>query len=60
MTPKEAEKKYGKEMIEKMKRTGYLDGITISFTNKGEPDVPDEDYERAYRAAKGGHIIDFD
>ncbi len=57
MTPKEAEKKYGKEMIKKMEATGLLDGITITFNEYGEPEVPDIDYERAYRAANGEIVL---
>jgi len=56
MTPKEAEKKYGKEMLEKMRKTGWLDGITMTLNENGEVDVPDSDYDRAYRAAQGKKI----
>lgn len=56
MTPKEAEEKYGKEMLEKMEKTGFLSGITVTMNDKGEVDVPEQDYDRAYRAAKGEKI----
>lgn len=60
MTPKEADQKYGKENIEKMKKTGWLDGITVSLNEKGEIDVPEEDYERAFKAVYNKPIYDWD
>jgi hypothetical protein len=47
MTPKEAQKKYGKENFKKMQK--YLDGITLSINPKtSEEDIPQRDLERAY------------
>jgi hypothetical protein len=47
MTPKEAEKKYGKKNFKKMQK--YLDGITISINSKTrEKDIPERDLERAF------------
>ena len=62
MIPKEAEQKYGKEMLEKMRKTGFLDGITVSLLPNGEADVPESDYDRAFRAAQGQkiHPLDWD
>lgn len=60
MNQKQAEKKYGKEMLKKMEATGYLDGITISLTKDGEVDVPESDYERAYRKAIGQKMNQLD
>jgi len=56
MNQEQAEIKYGKEMLKKMELTGWLDGITITMNDKGEPDVPESDYERAFRAANGEKI----
>lgn len=56
MTPKEAKEKYGEEVLEKMIKTGWLDGITTTLNKDGIINIPDEDYERAYRAAKGEYI----
>lgn len=56
MTPKEAELKYGKERLELMVKTGWLDGITVTSNTKGEIDVPASDYDRAYRASLGKKI----
>ena len=56
MNQKEAEEKYGKETLEKMLKTGWLDGITITRLPNGEIDVPESDYDRAYRALKGEKI----
>lgn len=56
MTPKEAIQKYGPEMLEKMRNTGWLDGITVSLNENGEIDIPNSDYDRAYRAAKGEKV----
>ena len=54
MKPEEAEKKYGKEMLEKMVKTGFLDVITVTLNKDGTTDIPDRDYEIAYKAVKHG------
>jgi hypothetical protein len=47
MTPKEAEKKYGKKNFKKMQK--HLNGITISINPKTkEEDIPEIDLERAF------------
>lgn len=43
---------YGKETWTAMKDSKYLDGITISIRD-GEPDIPKEDLERAYKDIRG-------
>lgn len=48
MTPKEAEKEYGKKVFEKMKKSGELNGITVSIRENGEIDIPLRDLKRAY------------
>jgi hypothetical protein len=60
MTPKEAEKKYGKENLKKMQK--HLDGITISIDSKtGEEDIPERDLEMAYdMITKGWSNISWD
>jgi len=54
MTPKEAEEKYGKLMLEKMIKTGFLDGITVTINKDGTMNVPQKDYDIAYKAVKYG------
>ena len=56
MKKQEAEKKYGKEMLEKMVKTEYLNNITITMNKDGTTDIPERDYELAYRAVKGKYI----
>ena len=54
MTPKEAEKKYGKKNLKKMEK--YMDGITISIDPKtGEEDIPERDLEIAYDMITKGY-----
>ncbi len=43
MASEEAERKYGKEMMKKVKATGLLNGITMTILDNVETDVPDED-----------------
>jgi hypothetical protein len=47
---------FGKEMSDKMKKTGYLDGITCEMDETGQLLIPRSDIDRAYRAAKGEKI----
>lgn len=60
MTPKKALEIYGKEMLEKMDKTGYLDGITVTRLPNGDIDIPESDLDRAFRAVKKLPIGDFD
>jgi len=48
----ELEKKYGKKLIDKILKCGYLDGCTIAIINS-EEDIPEEDIIRAIREIKG-------
>jgi hypothetical protein len=48
----EVEEKYGKEIADKMKTSHWLDCITITMRD-GEPDIPEEDLDRAYRSIQG-------
>ena len=60
MTPKEAEKKYGKKMFKKMEESGELDGITCLIKGN-EIDIPERDLERAYDiVCKGWSNISWD
>ena len=56
MNKETAIKKYGKSMLKKMEKTGWLDGITVSINKDGTINVPESDYDRAYRAAMGEEI----
>ena len=55
MKESEAKKRFGKAMWNKMMKTGYLRGITVTLKN-GEMDIPESDLSIAYRAAKGEKI----
>lgn len=49
-------KKYGKDMADKMSRSPYLTGITISLNENGEADIPQRDVDLAFRDIRGEHI----
>ena len=53
MTPKEAEKVYGKKMFKKMQESGELDGITVVIRGK-EIEIPERDLKRAYDFVRKG------
>lgn len=55
LTHEEALNKYGKELLDKMKGTGWLDGVTGLMWN-GEMMIPESDYTRAYLAVNGNKI----
>lgn len=54
---KEIEEKYGKKLTEKIRKSGMLDGITVSL-KKGEEDIPERDIELAIKEIKGEKISD--
>jgi hypothetical protein len=60
MTWRAAVEWYGKETTDKMKATGYLNGITCTANEAGELIIPIDDLDRAYRASKGKPIFDWD
>ena len=45
-----AEKRFGKRMWKKMEK--YMEGITLTFDEDGDTDIPGRDIEYAYRMAK--------
>jgi hypothetical protein len=51
--------KYGKWMADRMAKSPFLDGITVTMRD-GQMDIPAEDIERAYQWAKGRKIIGWD
>ncbi len=55
MKREELEEKYGKELINKIFKEGYLDGCTISIIN-GKEDIPESDIRRAIREMGGEKI----
>ena len=57
----EVEKKYGKELADKMNKSQYLQGITIEMRD-GKPDIPEEDIIRAWKDVTGKfiHPLDWD
>lgn len=59
MTPKEAEKKYGKKIFKKMQEE--LAGATLLIKENGELDIPESDLRRAYEiVTKGQSEIPWD
>ncbi len=56
---KEIEKKYGKKLAEKIRKSKMLEGITISLKN-GEEDIPERDIELAIKEIKGEKISDME
>jgi len=60
MTNVEAEKFFGKEVYDKMKATGLLDGITCSANKEGQFVIYSCDLENAYHATKTGRALFID
>jgi hypothetical protein len=58
MTPKEAEKKYGKIIFKKMQK--YLYGVTVAKLPNGEFDIPEIDLDNAYKEMKGEKVLCWD
>lgn len=52
---REVEQKYGKTLAKKMKKSQYLDGITVTMRD-GEMDIPERDIDLAYRDVKKRYI----
>ncbi len=44
----EVEKKYGKELADKMSKSEWLCGITVTMLPDGRADIPESDIENAY------------
>ena len=40
----DVEKKYGKELANKMSKSKYLRGITVELTEEGKVDIPEGGY----------------
>lgn len=57
----EVEKKYGKRLANKMKKSKYLQGITMTLKN-GKLDIPERDIDLAYRDVmkRPIHIFEWD
>lgn len=52
----EVERKYGKKLSDKMKKSVYLKGITITRTEDGKVDIPEHDIYLAYKDVTGKDI----
>lgn len=52
----EVEKKYGKKLAAKMKKSKWLHGITVKIRKDGKIDIPECDIDRAYRDVTGKSI----
>jgi hypothetical protein len=51
----EIEKRYGKKLANKMKKSEYLIGITVEMKN-GQMDIPESDIHLAWKDATGKKI----
>lgn len=51
---------YGKEIADKMKRSSYLQGITVSINKDGEIDYPESDIRLAFKDIKGEKIHSYE
>jgi hypothetical protein len=49
----EVERKYGKEIADKMRSSQYLKVITVCLTEDGEVDIPESDIRNAFRETLG-------
>ena len=58
----EVEKKYGKELADKMRKSKYLQGITVELTEEGKVDIPEGDIRLAYKDVLGKpiHFLEWD
>ena len=52
----EVEKKYGKELANKISKSKYLQGITVELTKNGEVDIPEGDIVLAHKDIMGKPI----
>lgn len=52
--------KYGKEMADKMKKSQFLIGNTVTITDDGELDIPEKDIELAYKDVTGKKVYQFE
>ena len=59
MKRKELGKKYGKKLIDKIFKKGYLDGCTIAIID-GEDDIPEVDIIGAIKEMKGELVVGWD
>jgi hypothetical protein len=60
MKKEELDKKYGKKLVDKIIRNGYLDGCTVKINQDGSEDIPEEDIRFALREMSGEKISDFE
>lgn len=54
----EVEKKYGKNISNKMKKSRYLCGVTCTVREDGVFDFPERDIELAYKDVIGKPILE--
>ena len=47
---------YGKSLMDKIIKEGYLDGCTVAINPDGTEDIPESDITRAIREIKGKKI----
>ena len=56
VTWNEVIEKYGEDMASKMKKSVYLQCITVQMNENGEVDIPERDINLAFRDVTGGKI----
>lgn len=56
MIRKELENKYGKPLMDKVYRRGYLNGCTFSLDKEGNVDIPESDVLQAIRQLRGRKV----
>ena len=56
----DVEKKYGKEIADKMAKSEYLMAITVRKRSDGEIDIPERDIYLAYKDVVGKPIHPFE
>ncbi len=60
MNKQELYKKYGKKLMDKIFKEGYLDGCTIAIYPDGTEDIPESDIRLAIKQIKGIPISPFE
>lgn len=55
-TWKDVEKKYGKRMADRMRKSQYLECITVTRLPNGEIDIPERDIDLAFRDVNKKYI----
>ena len=60
MKQEELEKKYGKKLIRKILKEGYLNGCTVGINKDGSDDIYKWDITKAIKEMKGEPVVSWD